>query len=385
VTTNVRIFAFGLRALDGVDGGIETHARELYPRLAALGYDITVLTRSRYDVARGARPACRTRRLWAPRGKGLEAAVHSLISVAYCAVKRPDVVHVHGIGPGACAALLRLVGLPVVVTHHGPDYDAAKWGWLARAVLRVAERVGVALANEVICVSDSIRCGVAARNARSRTIRNGVPRNPDVSRPPASAALAALASGSFVLVVGRVTAHKRVLDVATAMDCVALEGLKLVVCGGLRSGDPYVEAVEAAARGSTAIVLAGFVEPRDLPWLYRHALCTVMASSYEGMPFAVLEALAAGSTVLLSEIPAHREIGLAAEQYFPVGDVAALRAKLVRLRAAPERRVSAAAALDSRFDWSVIAEQTAAVFAEVSGRGAAGAAEAGVAGTSDRP
>jgi hypothetical protein len=39
------------------------------------------------------------------------------------------------------------------------------------------------------------------------------------------------------------------------------------------------------------------------------------------MPFAVLEALACGAVVLVSEPPAHREIGLAAEQYFPVGGI----------------------------------------------------------------
>jgi glycosyltransferase involved in cell wall biosynthesis len=108
-----------------------------------------------------------------------------------------------------------------------------------------------------------------------------------------------------------------------------------------------------------------------------------MASSYEGMPFAVLEALAAGSTVLASAIPAHREIGLAADQYFAVGDVAQLRARLASLRAVPAgQRGPTAIAADSRFDWNVIAEQTAAVFAELSGRGAMRAAR--VAESTDR-
>ena len=175
VGKSIRIVAFGLRALEGVDGGIETHARELYARLAALGYDIIVLTRARYDAGTVLpRAGYRTQPLWAPPGKGFEAAIHTLVCVAYCAlVLRPDVVHVHGVGPGICAALLRLAGLRVVLTHHGHDYDAAKWGWLARRLLRVAENLGVRFADEVICVSDDIRGGIAALNARSRTIRNG--------------------------------------------------------------------------------------------------------------------------------------------------------------------------------------------------------------------
>jgi glycosyltransferase involved in cell wall biosynthesis len=281
--------------------------------------------------------------------------------------------------------VLRLAGLRVVVTHHGHDYDAAKWGWLARSLLRCAERIGLAFADEVICVSDSIRADVAALAPRSRTIHNGVARHVDTSRRPANPALASLVPGNYVLVVGRITAHKRILDVAAALECPALDGLELVVCGGLRGGDPYLDAVRRAAEKSRRIVLAGFVEPRELPWLYHHAFCTVMASSYEGMPFAVLEALAAESTVLASDIPAHCEIGLPAEQYFRVGDVADLEAKLVRLRHAPaEQRVPAGAVLDSRFDWSAIAERSAAVFEQAARRNATRADTRTAGGSADR-
>lgn len=358
----MRIVAFGFRALEGAEGGIETHALELYQRLAALRYDITVLTRSRYETRAKAR--YRTKPIWAPKGAGFETAVHTLFCAAYCAFTRPDVVHVHGIGPGAWSGLLRLAGLRVVLTHHGHDYDAAKWGYLARAVLRIAENMGVRHANEVICVSDAIRNGVAHLNGHARTIRNGAPRNLDRVRPPAKAELAALAPRSYVLVVGRLTAHKRVLDVVAAANCAALSALKVVVCGGLEGGDPYIEEVKAAARHHPGVVLAGSVARAELPWLYRHALCTVMASSYEGMPLAVLEALGCKSTVLLSDLPAHREIGLSDEHYFPVGAVVDLRAKIAALlsdRAASER-LARPRVLDARFDWNAIARASAATY-----------------------
>jgi glycosyltransferase involved in cell wall biosynthesis len=364
VAKPTRIVAFGLRALEGAEGGIETHARELYRRLAVLGYDITVLTRSRYDS--GAKPGAgqRTKPIWAPSGAGLETAVHTLFCVAYCAFRRPDLVHVHGIGPGAWSGLLRLAGLRVVLTHHGHDYDAAKWGYFARSVLRIAEKYGVRYASEVICVSEAIRSSVAGLNARSCTIRNGVPRDVDGTRPPAHTALAALAPRSYVLVVGRLTEHKRVLDVVAAVSGGPLGAIKVVVCGGLEGSDPYIETVKAAARRNPAVLLAGAVPGADLPWLYRNALCTVMASSYEGMPLAVLEALGCESTVLLSDLPAHREIGLPDEHYFRVGAVAELRAKIAALicdRGARER-LARPAALDSRFDWNVIARATAVAF-----------------------
>jgi glycosyltransferase involved in cell wall biosynthesis len=264
-----------------------------------------------------------------------------------------------------------------VLTHHGHDYDAAKWGYFARYVLRIAEKHGVRHANEVICVSEAIRSSVARLNTRSRTIRNGMPRDVDGTRLPAHAELAALAPRSYVLVVGRLTEHKRVLDVVAAVSNGALGGIKVVVCGGLEGGDPYIETVKAAARHDPAVVLAGAVPRADLPWLYRNALCTVMASSYEGMPLAVLEALGCESTVLLSDLPAHREIGLPDEHYFPVGGVAELRAKislLIRDRRACER-LARPAVLDARFDWNVIARATSVAFEQaLAGRASGNAA-----------
>ena len=50
----------------------------------------------------------------------------------------------------------------------------------------------------------------------------------------------------------------------------------------------------------------------------------MLPSSHEGLPIALLEALSFGLPCLASDIPANREISLPPENYFPVGDVAAL-------------------------------------------------------------
>ena len=43
--------------------------------------------------------------------------------------------------------IARLLGLRVVVTNHGPDYDRDKWGPFAKWVLRTGERLGMRCAN----------------------------------------------------------------------------------------------------------------------------------------------------------------------------------------------------------------------------------------------
>ena len=362
----LRVVAFGLRALDGVEGGIETHARELYPRLAARGLRVDVLVRRRYAGARGERrsPGLRSHALWAPRGHGVEAFGHSALCTLACLVLRPDVVHVHGIGPGAFAAVLRAGRLRVVLTHHGHDYEAVKWGATARLVLRWSERISVRAAHEVITVSAALAADLARDHGRrARVIRNGLPARRDPV-PHAAPVPGLDPQDRYVLVVGRLTAHKRVLDVLSAVRAPALDGHRLVVCGDTGGSDRYAQLVVEAARGDPRVLLAGRVDPEHMGWLYEHAACTVMASSYEGLPLAVLEAIGAGCPVLLSTIPAHVELGLPAEQYFPVGDVARLRDRLGALLARPRESAAAAQAAllsDPGYAWEHIADATAEV------------------------
>ncbi len=73
------------------------------------------------------------------------------------------------------------------------------------------------------------------------------------------------------------------------------------------------------------------------------ASCLVNPSESEGLPNAVLEALAVGVPVVLSDIPIHREIAAAVgmENFlFPVGDSKALAQALIHFYSLPlhERR-----------------------------------------------
>ena len=43
-----KIAVTGTRGIPGIQGGVETHCEELFPRIAAKGYDITVVRRKNY-------------------------------------------------------------------------------------------------------------------------------------------------------------------------------------------------------------------------------------------------------------------------------------------------------------------------------------------------
>src|SRR5580700_203790 len=111
-------------------------------QLIKLGCEVEVIVRTpSVPPERRYHGAVRLRRIWSPRRSGYEALIHSVLGVLYAGIARPDILHIHAVGPAIVTPLARLLGLRVVVTHHGPDYERDKWGGFARWVLRTGERV----------------------------------------------------------------------------------------------------------------------------------------------------------------------------------------------------------------------------------------------------
>lgn len=369
----LRVMMLGLRGFPGVQGGVETHAEQLCTRLVELGCEVTVLARTPYQRAdtgpvwRGVRFVS----LWAPQSKGLEAIAHSLLGVLYAAVKRPDILHIQAIGPAIVTLPARLLGLRVVVTHHGPDYDRQKWGRFARFALRTGERWGMRLAQGRIVISQVIANIVQRAHRRSsHLIPNGVtlPVIPDDASVLANFGLTA---GKYVLLVSRLVPEKRHLDLIAAFMQADLAGWKLVIVGASDHPDAYVQQILDQAAHSPQIVCTGLQTGSALAQLYAHAGVFVLPSSHEGLPIALLEALSYGLPVLASAIPANLEVGLPPDNYFPLGDVTALAQGLRRAAAIQPSAVAVAerqAWVLARYNWSDIARRTYAVYAEVTGR-----------------
>ena len=357
----------GIRGLPGVQGGVETHAEQLYPRLAALGCEIEVIVRTPF-VPADAREVggIRITRLWSPRRAGVETLLHSLVGVLYAGWKRPDILHIHAIGPSIVAPLARLFGLKLVVTHHGPDYDRDKWGRFARAVLRTGERFGMQFSQGRIAISEVIRALVRRKYGRDCTlIPNGVECRPLQTATDCLAQFG-LAPGRYVLQVSRLVPEKRQLDLIRAFAEAGHGDLRLVLAGGLTEDD-YSKEVRALASQIPGVVLTGFQTGRTLAQLYTHAALFVLPSSHEGLPIALLEALSYGLPVLASDIPANLEIGLGPDHYFPRGDVAALaRALQARLQAgdSPAERAARRTWVGQRYDWDDVAARTLDVYRE---------------------
>lgn len=362
----LRVMVLGIRGIPSVQGGVETHAEQLYERLAQMDCDVEVLVRSPFVPAtRRSFGSIRLRRLWAPRASGYEALLHSLLGVMYAAIVRPDVLHIHAIGPAIVTPIARFLGLRVVVTNHGPDYDRDKWGPFPKWVLRTGESLGMRCANARIAISKVIGNLIEEKYHRdSDLIPNGAaPVKLEVQSNTIE--LLGLERGRYFLHVGRIVAEKRQLDLIKAFAAAKPAGWKAVLVGA--GGDDYAQSVKAAAKAA-GVVLAGFQRGAALAQLYTHAGAFVLPSSHEGLPIALLEALSFGLPVLASDIPANLEIGLPPGSYFPVGDTVALADRLESLAHGPQDDATREARrrwVHERYDWGRVAQQTRAVYSRV--------------------
>lgn len=366
----MRITVLGIRGIPNVQGGVETHAEQLCARLVALGCDVEVIVRTPF-VPFGRRFAgqIKLRRIWSPRKAGLEALVHSLLGVLYAGLVRPDILHIHAVGPAIVTPIARLLGLKVVVTHHGPDYDRDKWGFFARWVLRTGERFGMRYSHARIAISKVIMTLVQERFDRnSELIPNGVFTAKLRTESELVRSLG-LEPGRYFLQVSRMVPEKRQLDLIRAYVRSQVKGWKLALVGGLDS-TAYSQQVQREATAAD-VILTGFQSGDALAELYTHAGVFVLPSSHEGLPIAMLEALSYGLPVIASDITANVEVGLDEHSYFPLGDTHALADALSKATCRPESNHAREVRMKwvtEKYDWQRAAEQTLQVYKAVVAR-----------------
>jgi glycosyltransferase involved in cell wall biosynthesis len=363
----LRVTMLGIRGFPNVQGGAENHAQHLAAGLLELGCEVEVIARSPYIPKGSSRTIAGIRlvRLWSPRLKGVEAFVHTFIGVLRAAVARPDILHIHSVGPALFTPLARALGLRVVVTHHLANYEAKKWGRIARSILRLGERAGMRYANGRIAVS----AGLASRMKRTYgvpvvVIPNGI-GSPRRLQSTTVLRSFGLEPRRYVLTVARIDEQKRQLDLIDAFARLGETAWKLAIVGDNDYASEYGRAVARAAAQTAGVVLLGYQTGEALAELYTHAGLFVLPSSHEGQPIAALEAISYRCPVILSDIPAHREIATSSAELVRVGDVATLARRLKARCAARAYRdpgLIEHQGFIRNHDWREIAERTLDVY-----------------------
>jgi glycosyltransferase involved in cell wall biosynthesis len=362
----MRIFVTGMRGLPGIPGGIEQHAERICPLIAQAGHEVRVAVRRPYAARRD--PVWNGVQLvygYAPKSTRMEAILHTFISLGQAWRFRPDILHLHAVGPALVTPLARLVARRVVVTHHGPDQEREKWGLLARTALRAGEASAVRWADEIIVVAGWIAARLHDRYGREATvIPNGV--LPLETAGTDAVRSMGLEPGRYLMAAARFVPEKGLHDLVAAF--AGLPGdLRLVLAGDADHPSAYSRRLRRQAAADARVLLPGYLRGAAMRQALAHARLFVLPSRYEGHPLTLLEALVAGVPVLAGDIPANREVGLPADRYFPASDVPALQAALARALAAGWNAQDRAAQQDWArgriLTWDEVARRTLDVYA----------------------
>jgi glycosyltransferase involved in cell wall biosynthesis len=327
----MKIFVTGTRGIPDIPGGVEKHCQELYPLIAAKGHEVVVATRTPYVTDRiNTWKGVHLLYIFAPRIKSLEAITHTFFAVIKARFVNPDIVHIHAVGPGLMVPLARMLGLKVVITNHGPDYDRQKWGGLAKKMLLLGEYLGGKFANQVIVISREIAGIIRKRCGReSNLIYNGV-QIPERSKNKDFLEQKGIIPNNYILALARFVPEKGLHDLQEAFKHI--EGnCQLVIAGDADHETSYSRDVKKMAADDERVVLTGYITGEYLVQVFSHARFFVMPSYHEGLPIALLEAMSYNLPVLVSDIPANTEINLRRERYFKCGDITELREKLLLL------------------------------------------------------
>ena len=257
----MKLVVIGLRGIPEVMGGIESHCQNIYPRMKNDDFDITVIGRSPYlsESAYGYE-GVKVRSVWAVRNKFLETFLHTFIAIFYARLfLKPDVIHLHAIGPALFTPLARMLGMKVVVTHHGADYDRQKWNSFAKNILKFGEKMGVVFSQKMFVVGKSLTARLQEQYPKHARKIHYVPngmlpsftgRSPESDLPSELK----LISNGYIVTVGRLVPEKGFHNLVNAYKNASTQ-LKLVIVGSTDHEDEYSTSLKAMA--SENIIFAG--------------------------------------------------------------------------------------------------------------------------------
>jgi len=376
----MKVVVLGTRGFPDVQGGVEKHCENLYPELVKRGCEVTVFTRAPYvDLSNIEYKGVKLISLKCHRSKHLEAFTHTFKGVLAAKKFKPDILHIHAVGPSLFVPFAGLLGLRTVMTHHGPDYARKKWNGFARAVLRWGERNGCKNARAVICISEAIAKDVRKKFKRDvEVIPNGV-MIPQEAQGTEALERFGLAKGKYILAVARFVPEKGLGDLIESFNQIASidhgpstmdKKWKLVIAGDADHEDAYSRNLKKKAGAVKGVVLTGFLSGKPLAELYSHAALFVLPSYYEGLPIVLLEAMSYGLSCIVSDIPANKEVPLAQERYFRPGDIKAIAFKIEQFINKPLSEEEKSRQLDlitQGYDWGRIAAETLAVYKQAIG------------------
>ncbi|HOT93734.1 MAG TPA: glycosyltransferase family 4 protein [Methanoregulaceae archaeon] len=326
-----------------VVGGYGIHVHEMSRMQVALGHDVTVLTANpdhlpEEEFIDGYRVIRFNHSIRMVGNTISPTLFFQLMEMR----NEYDVIHAHShlfFPTNVCALVKKYGSSPLVITNHG-IMSASAPHWLNVGYMNTLGRWTLNSADRVICYTPQERerlilefgvhpegIAVIPNGVNTDVFHPGVTRVDDESRR--------------LLWVGRYVKGKGVAFLIHAAARLVQEIPNL--CITLVGEGPEEEAIRqlvSELRLEETVEFLPFMPYDQMPAQYRRAEMLVLPSLHEGVPRTMLEAMACGRPVVISEFEHLRHLVEGAGLMFPKGDVGALAAAIRRLLESPEEAAS---------------------------------------------
>ena len=161
--------------------------------------------------------------------------------------------------------------------------------------------------------------------------------------------------------------HERLLEAFARAD---VDGVSLVLTGSVYAGLPSLESAAQKVGLGDRVMHLGYVEPEQMPALYRQASGMVFPSLFEGFGSPPLEAMACGCPVASSGAASLAELCAEAALIFDPADTAEISRAIERIVSDEQLRVrlrEAGLARAATYTWSAAAEAHVRVYERAAG------------------
>ena len=368
----MKVAMIGLRGLGDGLGGVEKAVKEVSTRLVKQGVDVTCYCRPKYNDAEEYEGVklVNTKTVYSKHG---ETAFYALGSMLKASKEDYDVIHIHAMASSLLAWIPKLMSKhnpKIVVTIHGLDWQRAKWGFVARNILKAAEKMALRCSNGIICVSLSLLGYFQMRylDGTFHYVPNGCdsPDSKDLSE------LDDFKKDDYFLYLGRLVPEKGCDRLIEAFK--ALKTKKKLVIAGPESHSPeFNKKLKQLADGDDRIHFTGPVYGDEKNRLMANAFLFILPSEIEGLPIAVLEACSYKTCPAVSSIPTAIEVlgntQMARGFTFQARSVRQLTTVMETAEEAPEIvEVLAEEAqnyVSANYNWDHVARQTHNVYKSV--------------------
>ena len=372
----MKIAMIGQKRVPSREGGVEVVVWELATRLRDAGFQVECYNRSNKHVKKSNYDKeknmpgyyCENIRIITvptlQNGK-LNAIIYAFLGTLRALFGRYDVIHYHAEGPCLLLWIPKLLGIRVVATIHGLDWQRAKWGNFASKMLLAGEKMAAKHADEVIVLSKNVQ--VYFEETYHRTtyyIPNGIAK-PQLRKPDEISRQYGLQGNDYILTLCRIVPEKGLHYLLEAFRNIPTDK-KLVIAGGFSNAAEYMEQIRQMAAEDERVILTDFVHDTILEELCSNAYIYCLPSDVEGMSISLLEAMSYGRCCLVSDIEENTEVVENKAVTFHKGDSKDLQDQIMNLLEHPEIVLSyqkqAADFICNKYSWDKMMQETIKIY-----------------------